>query len=43
VLLVTLVGAALRGDVAFGKIAVDIAFDALFIVLFLVFYPPVSK
>lgn len=39
VLLLALTGAALRGDVAFGKVAVDIGFDALFIVLFLVFYP----
>lgn len=39
VLLLTLVGAALRGDVAFRQIAVDIGFDVLFAMLFLVFYP----
>jgi hypothetical protein len=39
VLLVTLTGLTLRGDVAVSQVAVDIGFDALFVVLFLVFYP----
>lgn len=39
VLLLALAGAALRGDVAFRQVAVDIGFDALFVVLFAVFFP----
>ncbi len=39
VLLLTLAGAALRGDVAFRQVAIDIGVDALFVMLFLVFYP----
>jgi hypothetical protein len=39
VLLLALLGLALRGDVALQDVAIDIAADALFFVLFLVFYP----
>jgi hypothetical protein len=39
VLLLALVGAVLRGYIAFQQIAVDIGFDVLFFVLFLVFFP----
>jgi hypothetical protein len=39
VLLLTLTGAALRGHVAFSQVAIDMGFDALFAVLFFVFYP----
>lgn len=38
-LLLTLAGAALRGDVALRQVAVDMVFDALFVVLFIAFYP----
>lgn len=39
VLLLTLTGAALRGHVAFRQVAIDIVFNVIFFVLFLVFYP----
>jgi hypothetical protein len=39
VLLMALAGAALRGDVPFRQVAIDIVFDALFVVLFIVFFP----
>jgi hypothetical protein len=39
VLLLALTGAALRGDVAFRQVVIDIAFDAFFVVLFIVFFP----
>ena len=39
VLLLALTGAALRGGVAFRQVAVDIVVDALFVVLFIVFFP----
>ena len=39
VLLLALVGAALRGDVAFRQVAIDIVFDALFVVSFIAFFP----
>lgn len=38
-LLLALAGAALRGDVAFRQVAIDIGFDALFLALFIVFFP----
>lgn len=38
-LLLALAGTALRGHVAFRQIAVDIVFNAIFFVLFLVLYP----
>jgi hypothetical protein len=38
-LLMALAGAVLRGAVPLRQVAVDITFDALFVVLFCVFYP----
>lgn len=38
-LLLALVVLAVRGDVSLQDVAIDIGFDALFFVLFLVFYP----
>ena len=38
-LLLALAGAALRGHVAFRQVAIDIGVNALFVVLFVVFFP----